>query len=106
MATSEACGQLSAGLLSAARGSGFLPLVLLGSSINTLVTSGGQGSFFCFESTGNLSPPAAAFNRLGEPGLDEKFNMSSMSTLAGGTALIGTDIMALVRVSVANCWIV
>ena len=42
--------------------------------------------------------------RLGEPGLDEKFTKSSMSTLAGGTALIGTDIMALVGVSAVDCW--
>ena len=61
---------------------------------------------FCFELAGNLSPLTATFSGLGEPDLEARFNMLLASTLAAGTAVIGTDTKALVKASAAGCWIV
>ena len=52
-----------------------LLLLAMGSSINTLAVSGGQGCLMCLKSAG-LSPSMAVAKGLGEPGLDEKFTMS------------------------------
>ena len=73
--------------------------------MRTLQALGGLGSFFCFKLAGSLSPLTATFSGLGEPGLEARFNMLLASTLVAGTVVIGTDINALVRTSVAGCWI-
>ena len=106
MATSEAFGWFPVGLLLLAmRNSVLLLPISLGSSANALAASGGQGCLLCFESAGpdSLSPSTAIIKGLCEPGLNEKFTMSSMITLAGGTVLIGMDIIALVGVSTVDC---
>ena len=103
MANIAGPGWPSAGVWSDVEGSGFWPLVVVGSLVRTLRTSWGLGGFCCLKLVIGLLASGAAFNRLGRPGFEARVDISLANTLAAGTTVIGTDTDTLARASATGC---
>ena len=97
-------GWPSAGVWSDVEGSGFRPLVVVGSSVRTPRTSQGPGGFCCcLELVIGLSASGTAFNGLGRPGFEARVNISLANTLVVGTTVISTDTDTLAGASATSC---